>query len=625
MPYYSGSEKHYMASRIRILPENLSNKIAAGEVVERPASVVKELVENALDAGATEISVEFEGGGRRLIKVVDNGCGMSREDALLALERHATSKIGSDDDLLAISTLGFRGEAMPSIASVSRFSLCSRESGSIEGTEIYAEGGRIREVKACGMAQGTAIEVRNLFFNTPARLKFMKSSDTEAGHLAEQVTRLALSRPDVRFSCSSEGKILFRALNGALKDRAASLLGKSLSADLWPVEAADGALALTGLAARPECSRSSASYLYSYVNGRFVRDRVLQHAVLQAYRRFLERGRYPVAVLFLSLPPGEVDVNVHPTKHEVRFRQQSRVHDFIVSALEGMLGATPWIRKPSVLPSMTEPAALPVAEQRVAEVREALSNYRPEAAPARLCELPLPAAPRIREPVVVPRPTELPLGEAENEGEAGAAAVEPESESRGGFFSGLTVLGQYLAEYLVCQDGEDLLLIDQHAAHERVAFECLRGEYADGMVESQGLLFPDVLELSHPEAAVLREHAGQIARLGFELEEFGGTAMALKSVPRILAQGDYLKALRDIIEELAALGRTRTFTDILEGILIRISCHSVVRGTRTLSGAEVSALLSALDSVSYASNCPHGRPVFKRIGRGEVEKMFKRA
>lgn len=608
-----------MSSRIKILPENLTNKIAAGEVVERPASVLKELVENALDAGATEIVAEFEAGGRRLLKVGDNGCGMSREDALLALERHATSKIISDDDLLSISTLGFRGEAMPSIASVSRFLLATRERGSIEGTEIYAEGGRIREVKACGMAEGTVIEVRNLFFNTPARLKFLKSNETEAGHVTEQLTRLALSRPDVRFSCLNEGRVVFRTLNGDLGERVASLLGRSLAADLSPVHKEDGELLLSGLAGRPECSRSNASYLYTYVNGRFVRDRVLQHAVLQAYRRFLERGRYPVAVLFLSLPPGEVDVNVHPTKHEVRFREQSRVHDFMVSALEDMLQSTPWIRSAATQQLSTRQAptrqvstpqapsmkcAPPAAERMTAEVREAVPAYRTDA-----------PAPQLRE---------LPFRE---EGKAPAAIVTgegPVQEGRGGFFSSLTVIGQYLNAYLICQDGEDLLLIDQHAAHERVAFERLRGEYAAGMVESQGLLFPEVVEFSHPEASAVRGNLSELAKLGFDLEEFGGSAMVLKSVPRMLAQGDYLKALRDTIEEFATLGRSRTLTDILEGILIRISCHSVVRGSRPLAGAEISSLLHALDAVAYATNCPHGRPVFKRIGRGDVEKMFKR-
>jgi DNA mismatch repair protein MutL len=618
-----------MASRIKILPENLTNKIAAGEVVERPASVVKELVENALDAGATEVVVEFEAGGRRLIKVGDNGCGMSREDALLALERHATSKIISDEDLLSISTLGFRGEAMPSIASVSRFTLATREKTGIEGTEIYAEGGRIREVKARGMAEGTVIEVRNLFFNTPARLKFLKSNETEAGHVTEQLTRLALSRPDVRFVCLNEGRVVFRTLNGDLGERVASLLGRSLAADLSPVQKTDEELLLSGLAGRPECSRSNASYLYTYVNGRFVRDRVIQHAVLQAYRRFLERGRYPVAVLFLSLPPGEVDVNVHPTKHEVRFREQSRVHDFMVSALEGMLQSTPWMRKaptrqapiqqsttqqtpPRQMPALQAPdpqaattkCASPMAVTRAAEVRESVQVYRPET----------PAAPN----------RELPFRQEAGEPSMKAMGDVPEREERGGFFSSLTVIGQYLAAYLICQDGEDLLLIDQHAAHERVAFERLRGEYAAGMVESQGLLFPEVIELSHPESCAVRENVSELARLGFDLEEFGGTARVLKAVPRILAQGEYLKALRDTIEDLSTLGRSRTFTDIREGILIRISCHSVVRGSRPLTGVEIASLLKALDSVAYATNCPHGRPVFKRIGRGDVEKMFKR-
>lgn len=594
-----------MASRIRILPENLTNKIAAGEVVERPASVVKELVENALDAGARDIAVEFEAGGRRLIKVCDDGCGMSREDALLALERHATSKISSEGDLFAISTLGFRGEAIPSIASVSRFMLATREEGSLEGTEIYGEGGRIREVKARGMAKGTVIEVRNLFFNTPARLKFMKSSETEAGHVTEQLTRLALSRPDVRFSCKGDGRLLFRALDGDLGERVASLLGRAVAADLYPVAGSGDGLSIAGLAGRPECARSTASYLYTFVNGRFVRDRVVKHAVLQAYRRFLERGRYPVAVLFLSLPPGDVDVNVHPTKHEVRFREQSRVHDFIASALEEMLGSTPWVRRDPARVPVQGPSAVTSSRPGVMEVREPLLGYGSPHLPPRSDEVP-PAA-----------------------GEAGAGSG-PETAPAGsrpvtGFYSTLKVLGQYLGAYIVCQDGEDLLLIDQHAAHERIAFERLRSDYADGAVESQGLLFPEILELSHGELSVVRENAAELSRLGFELEEFGGVSMVLKAVPRMLAGGEYLKVLRDIIGELADMGRSRTFTDALEGILIRISCHSVVRGATPLAAVEIASLLSSLDSVPYASNCPHGRPVFRRITRGEVEKMFGRA
>ncbi|MCM2359943.1 MAG: DNA mismatch repair endonuclease MutL, partial [Geobacteraceae bacterium] len=361
-----------MSARIKILPENLTNKIAAGEVVERPASVVKELVENAIDAGASEVTVEIEAGGKRLIRVSDNGSGMTREDALLSLERHATSKIATDGDLFHLATLGFRGEALPSIASVSRFTLATREEGRIEGTEIYAEGGRIREVKACGMARGTVVAVRNLFFNTPARLKFLKSTETETGHVGEFLARLAISRPEVRFTYLSEGRTVFRALDGDLRERAASLLGAALAADLYPMEFAAQGISVSGLVAPPGCSRSAASHLYTYINGRFIRDRVVQHAILQAYRNFMERGRYPVVVLFIRVPPGEVDVNVHPTKHEVRFREQGRVHDAIQAAVESVLRETPWIRR---APAPSPPPPPSASAVRVAEVREALVEF----------------------------------------------------------------------------------------------------------------------------------------------------------------------------------------------------------------------------------------------------------
>jgi len=363
-------------------------------------------------------------------------------------------------------------------------------------------------------------------------------------------------------------------------------------------------LQLSGLAGKPDCSRSAASHLYTFVNGRFVRDKVFHHAVLQAYRRFLERGRYPVAVLFLAVPAGDVDVNVHPTKHEVRFRDQSRVHDFIVSSLESMLQSTPWIRNLPVSEISPETPRISHSEAKVASVREALGRYRPVATPQKVQE------PLFRPERMVPEPqepVELPVAEAES-----------------GFFSSLTILGQYLDAYLLCQDGEDLLIIDQHAAHERVAFERLKAQFAAGAVECQGLLFPEVMELSHSETALMAEHAAVFRQLGFDLEEFGGLTRVVKGVPRILLNGQYLRVLRDIIEELSSLGRSRMVTDVQEDILMRIACHSVIRGRQVLSGQEISALLCALDSVGFASNCPHGRPVLRRISRMDVEKMFKR-
>ncbi len=609
-----------MSARIRILPESLTNKIAAGEVVERPASVVKELVENALDSGCGEVLVEIEGGGKRLIKVTDDGCGMSREDALLSLERHATSKIVSDSDLFSLATLGFRGEAIPSIASVSRFTLATRERGRLEGTEIYAEGGRIKEVKARGMAEGTVAEVRNLFFNTPGRLKFMKCNETEAGHVGDLMARLAISRPEVRFTYTNDGRTVFRALNGNLRHRIVTLLGPAQAASLYPVEAVHGGTRITGLVAGPDSSWSSAARLYTYINGRFIRDRVVQHAVLQAYRNFMERGRYPLVVLFIDIPPGEVDVNVHPTKHEVRFREQSAVHDAIQAAVASVLSAAPWLS--SGRTSLSPFAPSTISKEKVASVAETLSHYRPE--PGRQQRLTdngkggygMPGA------VCGTQGPDSALNDCSPE--PAIRGPHAASESPAGFFSRLSVIGQFNAAYILCQEGSDLLLIDQHAAHERIMFERLKAQFKAGAVETQGLLFPETVELSFRESAALAEHLENLTRLGFAPEPFGGPTWLLKGVPVALGGGDYLRTFKDILEELASLGRSRSFSDALEDILARVACHGAVRGARPLAEPEIRALFAGMDTVDFASNCPHGRPVICRITLSEIEKMFKR-
>ncbi len=621
-----------MSVTIRILPEQITNKIAAGEVVERPASVVKELVENALDAGGSDITVEIESGGKRLIRVTDDGHGMSREDALLSLERHATSKISTDGDLFTLTSLGFRGEALPSIASISRLTLATRVEESIEGTEIYVEGGRVREVKSCGMARGTVITVRNIFFNTPARLKFLRSGDTEGGHVGEFLNRLALSRPEVRFTFISDGKVSFTLGKGGLKARAAALLGAKIAEGLYPVEFREGECTVSGLAGRPEANRSTPGLVYTYINGRFIRDRVVQHAVLQAYRTLLERGRYPVVALFIRLPPSEVDVNVHPTKHEVRFRNQGEVHDIIQRGVESVLRGTPWVQKgfevqgsgfkvqglgsggkgemgDGALPA--PPAAeLSVSEARRQSVRESLAAYRPPQEPSPSFNFP--PASRVAPPEL---PTALPPPESPPA--AGAGGVP-------GFFSTLTVIGQFHASYLLCQEGENLLLIDQHAAHERVAFERLRSQLRSGKVASQGLLFPETVEFTFGEAAAIREHREELERLGFDLEPFGGATWLLKEIPCLLSGGESVPTLRDILEELRGVGRSRAFSDVAEETLTTIACHSVVRGKRILSRPEIAALFAQMDEAGFAANCPHGRPVYKSLSLGEIEKMFKR-
>lgn len=593
---------------IKILPEQLANTIAAGEVVERPASVVKELVENALDAGATDILVEIETGGKRLIRVTDNGCGMGRDDILLSLERHATSKIACSDDLFSLSTLGFRGEALPSIASVSRLTLRSRPPDQQEGNEIYVEGGKVREVKSCGMPHGTVVEVRNLFFNTPARLKFLKTTETEAGHVGDLLARLAISSPSVRFRYLHDSRCLLNATSRQVSDRVAEVVGSAHAHELYPCNWANGQLSVIGLLGRPDFNRSSPSSLYTYINGRFIRDRVVQHAIMHAYRSFLEKGRYPVVVLYFSLPPGDVDVNVHPTKHEVRFRDQGMVHDFLAKAVSTTLEGTPWVQR--VMQGRhpdREPATQP---DRHAAVREALSRY--------VSSKPAPSF--ISSPSVT--------------GSAGAAvacevppqepASRPSAPQQGSFFSNLTILGQFRAAYILCQDDTDLILIDQHAAHERVAFERLKREFSAGSVEVQGLLFPETVQLSHHESALLREHGATIELLGFILEEFGGTSWVLSGVPRMLAAGNYGEALHDLLEEMSAVGRSHAIDEAVESALIRIACHSVVRGRHQLTVPEIRSLFAQMDVTDFASNCPHGRPVIARIAAAQIEKLFNR-
>jgi len=609
-----------MSQRISILPENLTNKIAAGEVVERPSSVIKELVENSLDAGATDISVEIAVGGRRLIRVTDNGHGMSREDALLSLERHATSKIKCDSDLDGILTLGFRGEALPSIASVSRFCLATREQGSLEGAEIVVEGGKVREVKACGMAPGTVITVEQIFFNTPARLKFMKSSETEAGHVGDVMARLAVSRPDAAFSCTSDGRDILRVQRSDLLRRLSQVVGKDSASHLHLVENNNEYVTVSGFVSGPSLVRSGPQAMYTYINGRFVRDKVVQHAILQAYRGVIDRGRYPVVALFIQLPAGEVDVNVHPTKHEVRFRRQSVVHDAIQASVEEVLRLSPWLAK--------KPESSPV-QASAAPTGQA---YRERIAAAAQASLTLPHREQhYSQPLPRSAAVEATVVPASNASTETVAVAEPAAPFRAepkssvsGYFSSLTVIGQFHSEYILCQSGTDLVIIDQHAASERVAFQRLKQQCLAGGVESQRLLFPETVELSFSEVAVAGRFSPELAGIGFELEPFGGNTLMVAAVPRLAAEKDAIRLVRDILADLAQLGASAAFQDALDELLSRIACHSVVRGVHTLEIRQMRELLRSMDETEFAASCPHGRPVSHVVALAELEKIFKR-
>ncbi len=585
-----------MPGHVKILSENLANKIAAGEVVERPASVVKELIENALDAGADDIRLEITAGGRRIIKVSDNGHGMSREDALLSLERHATSKIYNDHDLEEISSLGFRGEALPSIASVSRINLKSRESNSIEGTEIIAEGGIIRTVQACGMAVGTEITVEQLFFNTPARLKFLRSAETESANVGDLITRLAVSRPDVSFSYRNDGREILRVSHGNLLQRMQKLVARD--APFFEVSGDTAAASINGFLAPPSAARSSSTAMLTYINGRFVRDKVVQHAIMQAFRPVLEKGRYPLLAIFITVPTGEVDVNVHPTKHEVRFRHSSLVHDAIQSILEDILRKSPWLKHqeyPITIPERSPYSNLQGSYK--AGTEQALNQFMTKTT---------------HESVFEPAAT---FSQPE---------TKPVAESRSGYFSAMRVIGQFKAAYIICEADDKLVIIDQHAAFERIRFEQLKSGFLSGGVESQRLLMPDTIEISFTEADTIRRYHSVLDSLGFELEEFGNNTWRINAIPRIASGQEYTVLLRDLLSELLENGSSSSFDVTRDELLARVACHSVVRGRYPLDRLQMEEMLKDMDRTDFSAHCPHGRPVSYNITIKELEKLFHR-
>lgn len=605
-----------MSHRIKILPETITNKIAAGEVVERPASVIKELIENSLDAGATEISVEVTSGGRRLLRVSDNGFGMSAEDALLSLERHATSKIKSEADLESILTLGFRGEALPSIASVSRFRMASRQRETLDGTEIIVEGGKVREVKACGMAVGTVITVEHLFFNTPARLKFLKTAETESGHIGDLLTRMAVSRPDVSFTLTVDGREQLKLQKGDLFRRLGQLIGKDALTALHPLSHKSDCASIFGYISDPSLVRSGNNSLFTFVNGRFVRDKVVQHAVMQGYKGSLDRGKYPVAALFITIPSGEVDVNVHPTKHEVRFRHQSAVHNAIQTAVEELLRTSPWLSsrrsEPKTAVSSTASAESSVSQayrERIAAAAQRSLNITVRENRFRSTESGVYA----NEPTP-PSTSHDPVEPFTVNGEAETA----------GYFSSLSIIGQFHGEYILCQDSSSLVIIDQHAASERVAFERLRLQYKNTGVESQRLLFPETVELSFGEVAVASKFQQELFAIGFECESFGGATLLVSTVPRLSGSASVSALIRDIIHDLQQIGTSGAFRDAENALFARIACHSVVRGFHTLNQQQIRELLTSMDNTDFAASCPHGRPVSHIVTLHELEKIFKR-
>ncbi len=593
---------------VRILDPSLADRIAAGEVVERPASVVKELLENSLDAGATKLTVRVEGYGAKRILVSDDGHGMDREDARLAVMRHATSKIRNENDLFAIDTLGFRGEALPSIASVSLFTLSTRGE-SETGTRLVIEGGELRRTEEVAYPRGTEIEVRELFYNTPARKKFMKAESTELAAITDVVQRVALARPDVRILYSHNDRELLNAPAGDLFERAAAIFGKKVYPKLFPVSGERGGLRLNGLISAPDHHRPSPSQFYLFLNGRPIRDRSLTHAATSAYGTLLEPKRFPAAVLMLEIPHDIVDVNVHPTKHEVRFRDARLLYRFIQETVRESIGRSPWLGG----------VGTPSGERRTPDslperVRQAIFEHGRRASSQ--SAFPLPGGKGGARSSTDFPPTERPL------------ATEP-AEFHGecappGLFSSFPVLAQLHNSYILVHTPNGLGLIDQHAAHERITFERLRKAHQAGEMRRQMLLFPVRMDLDAIRLAAFREHAEEIRSLGFDLEEFGGDSIQVRAIPDLLAGSDAEALLRELLDDYALQGGSRMAEDSIENRLATLACHASVRANHALNYEQMNALLHQMDAIDFAAACPHGRPVFIEIGLAELEKRFGR-
>jgi len=601
--------------RIHRLPDDLANQIAAGEVVERPSSVVKELVENALDSGATRVKIELEQGGVALVRVSDDGAGMGADDSVLALERHATSKIDRKEDLFALRTFGFRGEALPSIASVSRLKLLSRAHGSEEGTEVLVDGGGRPRVKPAGAAEGTTVEVRDLFFNVPARRKFLKSTGTESAHVGEAMLLGALARPDVSFFLVRDGRAAREWLRvPTRRERVAQTIdGERLETCLGE----RGPLRIEAHLAAPERARAGTVGLHLLVNGRPVRDRQLARAVSQAYGSVLEPGRYPVGAVYVDLPPDQVDVNVHPQKAEVRFADGRALFDAVTRELHAALARAfnlPALGtgRPWSLPRPAAPSSVPTA-----------TLFVPEVGPD-----PWELAPFSDDPSAHESLAERTLTPTIDIGGAGAlrpaAELAPRALFEGsGFYASLEFLAQVRGTFLVCSGSDGLYVLDQHAAAERVTFDRLRRAFDARTLSMQRLLIPDVVELLPAEVAMLEEHGEEVASFGVELRAVGTSAVAVHAVPTLLMRGHPERLVRDLVAELSRAA-TRPFGDATDLVLATMACHGSIRAGDALSREEAVALLRALDPIDFAGHCPHGRPVVTRIGYEELERRVGR-
>jgi DNA mismatch repair protein MutL len=663
--------------RIHVLSETVANQIAAGEVVERPASVVKEMLENSLDAGATRIRIGVEAGGKKLIQITDNGCGMVRDDAMLAFERHATSKIKNAEDLLSVATLGFRGEALPSIASVSRLRLETRAEEDAAGTVIEINGGKIARVEEAGLPLGTSITVRDLFFNTPARKKFLKAESTELSHIASLVTHYALAHPEKHFELHSAANAMLVAPPVAgYSERVYQVFGKETLDQLIPVasrqaldhvglpqpppwrrqeeeeEAAPkdpGEMRIHGFVSKPEIQKLNRNSIFVFVNGRLIRDRLIQHALTEAYRNILPTTVYPVVLLFLEMPAGEVDVNVHPSKTEVRFRQQSVMHDFVRDSVRAALmkarpvpqfmteirahatasqSLTPGALTPGAEWEPASDGGLPASGSRLREV--GLLEPGPNGAGFAL-QAPVPppisASFQFEGGIAVEANAAIPVArglESIPDNGCAPALDVSEEEPTLSSLSTLKPLGQIRNSFILAVNEDGLWIVDQHVAHERVLFERVLKQRAAQNVESQRLLMPIVLELSPAQQAVFAEISDELQHNGFEAEPFGARSVAVKVAPAGVDAAAVEKMLHELLDQFSREEQSLNLEKIRARIAASIACHAAIKVNMPLEQNKMEWLLAELAKTDHPMSCPHGRPVVLRYSVKDIQKAFKR-
>ncbi len=596
-----------MSKRIEVLSSEIANKIAAGEVVERPASIVKELVENSIDAGASDIRVELEKGGCYSIKVIDNGSGIEHDDVPLVFERHATSKIHHFDDIFNVVSFGFRGEAMPSIASIARVELLTRRKKDLSGTKATMEAGKIKEVVPAGCPEGTQISVTKIFANVPARRKFMKTEATEQGACLDAITRLALAHPEVRLKVLVNGREAFVAPEARdIAQRISMVMGDDFSAHCLTVELQKENLSLTGFISRPEYTKSNSKNVYLFVNKRFVRDNSVLHAVLSSYRQIIEPRRYPAAVLFLDMPPEDVDVNVHPAKLEVRFKDARAVFDLVSKSIAQSLAAAP-TSKGSFIYRLD-----PKEEKELSSPAPALRERSPSVPFGMFSKQNLQKAINddlLKRPVT--GKADLPVGDDRTQ-------IDEKIS-----FTGMRYVGQFANTYLIFEGEGGLVLLDQHAAHERIILERLKKSSGEKII-SQSLLMPEIVNLTPGQIALFHDYLDFFQEIGLEIEIFGRDAIAVKAVPVTLSQIRISAMISDIVDQLSDQNQIPSLLERREKILASLACRAAIKANRFLSHEEVAALCRDLEATPFNLTCPHGRPITINFSLIEIERMFKR-